>query len=335
LSKQIRKAVSKEVKVALFVLIVAAMFVFGMNFLKGKGFFDNNSRYYAIFDQVGGMYKSDPIVVNGYQIGKMGELQLINNGVNRGKILAEMVISNNIQIPSNSLAILFSADLLGEMNVKLIYDEETTTFHQDGDTVSTKIEGSLFEELGGELTPITEKLSTTMDNVNALFDFENENQQTLNYTLQSINDVLDTYNATGAILNKRLDGQLETLDALLKNVESLTSTLKGNEENINEIMTNFKDLSVSLNKLDLEQTLNNVNGTVSSLETTIGKMNSTDNTLGALLNERQMYDNLEKSTESLNVLLNDVRINPKRYININVFGGKKKEIPPITSADLE
>ena len=326
---------SKEVKVALFVIVVAAMFIFGMNFLKGKGFFDNNSTYYAIFDQVGGMYKSDPIVVNGFQIGKIGELELISEGPNRGKILALMIISNEIKIPENSVAILFSADLLGEMNVKLIYDEETTNFHQDGDTISTKIEGSLFEEIGGELTPITEKLATTMDNINQLFDFENENQQTLNYTLQSVNGVLDTYNKTGAILNQRLDGQLETLDALLKNVESLTATLRGNEENINEIMSNFKDLSASLNKLELEQTLNNVNGTVTSLQKTIGQMNSPDNTLGALLNEREMYDNLEKSTESLNVLLNDVRINPKRYININVFGGKKKEIPPITAEDLE
>jgi len=327
--------VSKEIKVALFVIIVSAIFIFGLNFLKGKGFFDDNSRYFAIFEQVGGMYKSDPIVVNGYQIGKMGELTLISEGPNRGKILAEMIVSNDVKIPENTVAILFSADLLGEMNVKLIFNEESTTYHEDGDTISTDIEGTLFEELGGELTPLTDKLSITMDNVNELFDFENENKQTLNYTLQSINEVLDTYNETGRILNQRLDGQLETLDALLSNVQSLTATLKGNEENINEIMTNFKELSASLNKLELEQTLSNVNGTVSSLETTISKMNNPDNTLGALLNEREMYDNLEKSTESLNVLLNDVRINPKRYININVFGGKKKEIPPITAEDLE
>jgi phospholipid/cholesterol/gamma-HCH transport system substrate-binding protein len=327
--------VSKEIKVALFVIVVAAIFIFGLNFLKGKGFFDDNSRYFAIFEQVGGMYKSDPIVVNGYQIGKMGELTLISEGPNRGKILAEMIVSNDVKIPENTVAILFSADLLGEMNVKLIFNEESTTYHEDGDTISTDIEGTLFEELGGELTPLTDKLSITMDNVNELFDFENENKQTLNYTLQSINEVLETYNETGRILNQRLDGQLETLDALLSNVQSLTATLKGNEENINEIMTNFKELSASLNKLELEQTLSNVNGTVSSLETTISKMNNPDNTLGALLNEREMYDNLEKSTESLNVLLNDVRINPKRYININVFGGKKKEIPPITAEDLE
>ena len=160
---------SKEVKVALFVIVVAAMFIFGMNFLKGKGFFDNNSAYYAIFDQVGGMYKSDPIVVNGFQIGKIGELELISEGPNRGKILALMIISDEIIIPENSVAILFSADLLGEMNVKLIYDEKTTNFHQDGDTISTKIEGSLFEEIGGELTPITEKLGTTMDNICLLY----------------------------------------------------------------------------------------------------------------------------------------------------------------------
>jgi phospholipid/cholesterol/gamma-HCH transport system substrate-binding protein len=327
--------VSKEIKVALFVILIAVMFIFGMNFLKGKGFFDNNSTYYAVFDQVNGMYKSDPIVVNGFQIGKMGELSLIDEGPNAGKINAQMIIAKDIKIPKKSVAVLFSADLLGEMNIKLIYPEGVSEFHANGDTISTSIEGSMFESLSGELTPITEKLGTTMDNINRLFDFETENQETLNYTLKSINDVLTTYNQTGQILNERLDGQMESIDALLKNVESLTKTLKGNEENIDEILTNFKNLSASLNKLDLEKTLHNVNGTVSSLQTTIEKMNSTDNTLGALLNERKMYDNLEKSTESLNVLLNDVRINPKRYININVFGGKKKDIPPITSKDLE
>lgn len=326
---------SKEVKVALFVIIVAAMFIFGMNFLKGKGFFDNNNTYYAIFDEVGGMYKSDPIVVSGYQVGKIGELVLISDGPNRGKILAELIVADDIDIPKGSAAILFSADLLGEMNVKLIYDEKNKTYHEDGDTISTQIEAGMLAELGGSITPITDKLSVTMDNVNQLFDFENANQQTLNYTLQSVNEVLATYNKTGQILNQRLDNQLATLDATLKNVESLTATLKGNEANIDEIMLNFKNLSATLNELQLSQTLDNVNGTVTSLQTTLGKLQTTDNSLGALLNDKKMYDNLTKSTESLNVLLNDVRINPKRYINIAVFGGKKKEIPPITSADLE
>lgn len=328
---------SKEIKVALFVIAVTAIFIFGMNFLKGKGFFDDNSTYYAIFEQVGGMYKSDPIVVNGYQIGKIGDLQLINSGTNTGKIVAELVISNDVQIPNGSVAILFSADLLGEMNVKLIYNDEAKAFHQGGDTISTEIEGSLFEEIGGELTPLTDKLSITMDNVNRLFDFEQENQQTLNYTLQSINEVLQTYNNTGLILNKRLDEQLNSIDRVLKNVESLTTTLKGNENNIDEIMTNFNELSTSLNELELKSTIDNVNSTVTSLDNAINKINSTDNSLGALLNERELYDNLEKSTASLNLLLNDVRINPKRYINVSVFGGgkKKNEIPPIEASDLE
>lgn len=326
---------SKEVKVALFVIVVAVIFILGLNFLKGKGFFDTNHTYYAIFDKVDGLYKSDPIVVNGFQVGKMGELVLISSGLNRGKIVAQMIIDETIDIPKGSKAILFSADLLGEMNVKLLFEENTPNFHQDGDTISTTIEGNLFEELGGELTPITTKLSITMDNINALFDFETENQQTLNYTLQSINEVLNTYNNTGQILNKRLDDQMASLDGMLNNIESLSANLKGNEENINEILTNFKNLSASLNQLELEQTLNSVNSTLGTLETTVAKMNDPSNSIGALLNERKMYDNLEKSTESLNVLLNDVRINPKRYISINVFGGKKKEIPPITAADLE
>jgi len=328
---------TKEIKVAFFVIAIAIVFFLGMNFLKGKGVFDNNKTYYTVFEKVDGLYTSDPVVVNGYPVGKMGELTLISEGPNRGKVLAEMIVRDDVQIPVGSKATLFSADLLGEMNVKLIYDKESTSFYENEDTILTLIEGSMFESLGEELTPLTDKLNLTLENINQLFDFENENQQTLNYTLESLNKVLDTYAQTGAVLNKRLDSQLASVDALLKNVESLTSTLNDNEENIDEILTNFNTLSASLSKLDLETTVGNVNNTLTSLETTMAKFNDPNNTIGAALNDRAIYDNLEKSTESLNVLLNDVRINPKRYINVSVFGGgkKKNQVEPITADDLD
>lgn len=328
---------TKEIKVALFVITIAVIFILGMNFLKGKGVFDNNNTYYTIFDKVDGLYTSDPVVVNGFAVGKMGALELISSGPNRGKVLAEMIVREDVQIPAGSKATLFSADLLGEMNVKLVYNEKATTFYQDGDTVLTMIEGSMFESLGAELTPLTDKLDVTLGNINQLFDFENANQQTLNYTLESLNKVLDTYNTTGNVLNKRLDSQLASVEALLKNVESLTATLNNNEQNIDEILTNFNTLSASLSKLDLETTLGNVDNTLGSLQTTIAKFDDPNNTVGAVLSDRTIYDNLEKSTESLNVLLNDVRINPKRYINISVFGGNKKknQLEPITADDLD
>ncbi|MEZ4916721.1 MAG: MlaD family protein [Chitinophagales bacterium] len=328
---------SKEIKVAIFVIVTLVVFILGMNFLKGKGFFDNNTHYYAIFDQIGGLYSSDPVVVNGFQVGKIGELHLIEKGANKGKILAELVIRDDIEVPKGSKAILFSADLLGEMNVKLLFDDKSTQNHVDGDTISTNIQGTILEELGGEITPLTDKLNLTLENVNKLFDFEKENNETLNYTLKSINELLDTYNNVGLTLNKRLDVQMAALDATLKNLESLTATLKNNEGNIDEILTNFNSLSSSLNELKLQETLNSVNSTVASLNDAVDKFSDPSNTVGALLNERSIYDNLEKSTESLNVLLNDVRVNPKRYININVFGGgkKKNEIPPLKASDLE
>lgn len=328
---------SKEIKVAIFVIITLVVFILGMNFLKGKGFFDKNAHFYAIFDQIGGLYTSDPVVVNGFQVGKIGEMTLIESGKNKGKILTELVIKDDIFIPKGSSAILFSVDLLGEMNVKLIYNEKATENHQEGDTISTTIQGTILEELGGEITPLTDKLNMTIENVNKLFDFEKENNESLNYTLKSINELLATYNNLGLTLNKRLDVQMAALDATLKNLESLTATLKNNEGNIDEILTNFNTLSSSLNELKLQETLTSVNTTVASLNTAVNKFSDPTNTVGALLSERTIYDNLEKSTESLNVLLNDVRVNPKRYININVFGGSKKknEIPPLKASDLE
>lgn len=322
---------SKQIKVAIFALGVLVVSFFGAKFLGGKGLFDSNSTYYAIFDKVAGMNNSDPVTVNGYQVGKVGGMKLIDSGKHRGKIAVDLIIRDDIKLPTNSKAVLFSADLLGAMNVKILLSD-SMSFHGDEDTIFTDVEGSMFEEIGGELTPLTDKLGTTMDNVNELFDFEKtDNVQSLNYTIENLNKTMATFQQSGELLNAQLDSQLKAIDRILANVEKTTEMVNSNEENITVALQNVKDLTTTLKALDLQNTLNNVDGTVTELQSAVAKINSTDNSMGALLNEKELYDNLEESTKNLELLLLDMRMNPSRYIHFSVFGGKAKNQPaPVT-----
>ena len=297
----------------------------------GKGFLDNNVTFYAVFDKVSGMQVSDAVVVNGYQIGKVGQMKLVDNGKLKGKIVTELVVRNDINVPNGTLAILFSADLLGEMNVKFIYGDGPG-YHVGGDTISTSIQGSMFEELSGELTPLTDKLGITVDNVNKLFDFDtaSTNVQSLNYTIENLNKTMSTFQQSGEILNAQLATQLDAIDRILANLEKTTVMINSNEANISQSITNIKDLTSNLNELDLQATLTKVNTTVDELQITVAKVNDPTNSIGALLTEKELYDNLEQSTKNLELLLLDFRMNPKRYVHFSVFPGKKKnELEPV------
>lgn len=322
---------SKEIKVALFAISIIIIFIFGLNYLKGKGFLDNNSTYYAVFDNLNGLKVSNPVVVNGFQVGTVAKLSFMYDGPNAGKIVGRINITNDIKIPKESTAILYSTGLMGDMSIKLIFTDETY-FHQEGDTINTKIEGDLLSELGGEITPITEKLNLMMENINNLFDFEKKNQQSLNYTIESINKTLEKFQTMGDIVNNNLGSLMTSADGILKDVSTTTTTLSKNEENINLMLKNLSGFSETLNDPEFKQMISSLSSTSESLDELMKKMNSTDNSLGAILNEKELYnealakvESLDGVIENVNLLLEDMRLRPDRYIHFSVFGKREKK----------
>lgn len=321
---------SREIKVAIFAVVTILIFIFGLNYLKGKGFLDNNSTYYAVFENLNGLKVSNPVLVNGFQVGTVSKLTFMYDGPNAGKIIGKITITNEVKIPKESTAILYSTGLMGDMSIKLIFNN-VNDYHQQGDTINTKIEGDLLSELGGEITPITEKLNDLMENLNMLFDFEKKNEQSLNYTIESINKTLDKFQTMGDLVNANLGSQLNSIDNILKDVEKTTSTLSKNEENINKMMENLTGFSETLNDKEFKEMMTSLSSSSQSLDELMKKMNSSDNSLGAVLNEKELYNealdkvqDLDGVIENVNLLLEDMRINPHRYIHFSVFGRKDK-----------
>lgn len=321
---------SKEVKVAIFTIFIILVFIFGLNYLKGKGFLSKNVHYFAVLENLSGLQVSNPILVNGFKVGIVSKLDFMYEGTHKGKILGRITLNKDIKIPEESTAILYSTGLMGEMSIKIIISDENT-YYDSGDTINTKIEADLLSELGGEITPITQKLNDLLNNLNMLFDFEKSNPQSLNYTIASINKTLNSFEEVSGNLSENIDNQFSNLDKVLRNLETTTKMLANNEENLDAIIGNAKNLTETLSNGELEKMIAELASTSEEAKMLVSKLNSSDNTIGALLNEKELYNELESKIASLdgvilnaNLLLEDMRLNPQRYIHFSVFGKKDK-----------
>lgn len=314
---------SKEIKVALFVILSVLIAVFGSRFLLAKGMLSANNVYYVIFDDASGLYKSNLVAINGFKVGQVEEMEYLKEGPNRGKIKVTLNVDPEYNIPQGSKAILASEGLMGDMLIKLQLNNKSNTPIESEGFIDAGVELGMIEDLGGQFTPVADNLNQTLQNINELFDFEKKNVQSLNYTVENLNKLIETYGKTGTALNAKINDLGKTLD----NLEAFTGTLDSKSESLGNTLDNIEELTGNLKDIEVKQTLTNLEEVTSKLSTALNQVNGTDNTVGALLNEKELYNDLDKAVENLNLLLKDVRLHPGRYITIQVFGKKNKEEP--------
>lgn len=321
---------SKEIKVALFIIGSILIAVIGSNFLLSKGVFSSSNTYYVVFESTEGLYKSNLIVINGMKIGKVSDLTLIKEGKDEDKILVTLDIADDIKIPVGSKAILGSegTGLMGDMLVKIHKNKKSNEFLEDGAYLERGVEVGLIDDLTGKFGPVGDNLNVTLENINKLFDFEKQNNQSLNYTIENLNTILATYNRTGNALNSKIASLGKTLD----NLESFTKSLDNKSESLGRTLDNVETLTNNFKDVEIKETLKNLEEATNSLNSVLAKVNNENNTVGALLNDKKVYNDLDKAIVNLNLLLKDLRLHPKRYVSISVFG-KKDKTGPIMSDD--
>lgn len=321
---------SKEIKVAVFVIASVLIAVFGSNFLMSKGIFSSSNTFYVVFKNTEGLYKSNLVVINGIQVGKVFDLELIKEGKDLDKIKVTLEINDDILLPQGSKAILGAegTGLMGDMLVKIKKNNKSKTILESGAFLETGIEVGLIDDIGGKFGPVADNLNATLENINKLFDFEQKNIQSLNYTIENLNKILSTYDKTGVALNSKINGLGKTLD----NLEEFTGSLNAKSDGLGRSLDNIETLTNNIKDIELTETLKNLEVATKSLNTMLANVNNPNNTVGALLNDKKLYNNLDKSIVNLNLLLKDLRLHPKRYVHISVFGAKDKE-GPIMSDD--
>ena len=294
---------SKEVKVGLIGVIGLVFFYLGSNFLKGIDFFSPVSRYYAVYENVDGLIVANPIIVNGYSVGRVSDIRILQDRDN--KILVSMDIDKDLIIGINSKATLSSNDFLGSKAIVLSIGDINSPINE-GDTIMSEIAGGL-SELLEKATPITDNLGVTISRLNDILASLRGSGDMITTTLDNLNNVLTN-------TNDLIDNNEETITTTLENLNSLTDDLSKKLSDIDPIIKGANDMISNLNMVDFENTFNQIDILLTSMNGVFDDIESGEGgTLSLLLSDDSLYNNLNKAAFDLDKLLQHINENPKHF----------------------
>jgi phospholipid/cholesterol/gamma-HCH transport system substrate-binding protein len=312
--------ISNETKIGALTAIGITILILGYSFLRGDAVFGGANKFYTVYASVDGLTISKPILVNGFQIGRVSKMNLQKNG----STLVELSVDKQYNVPKNTIAKLSSTDILGSKAIIFDYGN-SNLYAQDKDTLQSQIQGGLAESL----QPIQSKAESLIDKLDsslaAINKILNPNfQKNVDRSFLSIANSLQTLEGTTKKIDALVGTQTTHINAIMANTEVVTSNLKASSDHLTNITNNFDKVSSDIAASNLKQTLDNAGKAVADLQATLARINSTNGTLGQLINDKQVYDNLKEVTSNLNALFIDLKAHPKRYVSFSVFGGKKK-----------
>tara|TARA_R110002012_G_scaffold56192_5_gene143893 strand:+ start:2898 stop:3884 length:987 start_codon:yes stop_codon:yes gene_type:complete len=304
---------SREIKTGIIVVAGIVAFIFGLSYLKSSPLFENNKTFYAVYDNVGGLQPGTQVSINGFNVGNITDIRFKDDS---GKLLVTLTVNNDFEFSENSIAELFDTGIIGGKAVQIVPVFDKAPIAKSGDTLQSKIKPGITELVQQKLTPLQMKIEgavshadTLLMNFNQILDDPTKKQ--LQQTIASLNQVVTSFKGSADNLNLLLDNNKMQLDSSLKNVSHITS--------------NFSKLSDSLVNSDLGGTLTEFKTTINKLNAILAKIERGEGSLGKLHQDDALYDNLAEASKELDLLLQDFRLNPKRYVNVSVFGKKQKE----------
>ena len=304
---------SKEIKTAILVISGIFLFVFIFNYLKGENVFDSSKKISAIYDNVEGLAPSAAVTINGHAIGKVQSIKFKGDG--SGLLRVTMLISDDFPFSINSKAQLYEAGLIGGKAIAIIPAFDSSALVQSGDVLSSTVKPGLTDLVNQRLSPLQEKIETMMVSADQL--------------LKNLNDVFDVKTKDNIKLSI---AELTTTIASFKSTsESLNSLVIDNKSVIGETISNFNQISEdltsvskSISESDLDSIMLDLKSTISSFESMLMSIENGEGSIGKLLKDDRMYVNLQGATKQLEQLLEDMKLNPKRYVHFSLFGKKGK-----------
>lgn len=307
---------SKEFKIGLIVLISGAVLYYGFNFLKGSDFFSSSSRYYVIYENVDGLTKSNPVVVNGLTVGKVSDIDLLQNREN--DILVEITLNEDIILGDSTVADLANSDFLGSKAIVLNIGSLSSPL-EPGDTLIAKVDKGL-EQYLESVTPITNNLSITISRINEILLGLQGSGEKINNTLSELEITTREVNSIIRNNKNQLKTTLENSNRLIENIDKEVALL-------DPILRKSSGVLDSLNNLELQKTVNGVNDLLAQLNSTLLKMESEEGTLGKLMSNDSVYNNLNKLLVDLDKLAIHFNQYPKDFLK--PLGRKHKKLKGI------
>jgi len=320
---------SKEAKVGIVTSIAIACFIYGFNFLKGKNFFSSQRSFYAIYNDIDGLVEANPLLINGFRVGMVGDIQLMNDTT--GRVLVTLILNDDVNVPKNSVARVISSDLLGSKAVQLVLGNGTD-YANNGDTLLSAQEDNLKQAVNKTIAPLQKKaegLIASIDSVMVVVQqvFNESARQNLAKSFESIKGAITSLETTSFRLDTLVASEKSKISNILSKINHLATTLDNNSDKLANVIQNFSNISDSIAQSNLKQAINNADVALNQASSIMTKINKGEGTMGMLINNDSLYRKLDKSSEDLDKLLKDLRINPERYVHISVFGRKDRNKP--------
>ena len=304
--------ITREIKTAILVIASILLFIWGYSFLKGRDLFTNYKTFFVEYKSVEGLATSAPVTLNGLVIGKVTSITINQN---TGVLLVQLQIKTDFPISKSSIASIYEPGFIGGKQIAIVPNFEDKTLAVDGQMLQGGVQLGLADKVGDQLAPLQEKLEKLLGSTEKLINGLNnvldpQGQQELKITLAELSKTMEQFHRATSSVNALLDA----------NKTNLTSTVT----NLNKVSGNFSKISDSLTKADLGKTVKNLNATLAKVDGIMNGLAAGKGSMGKLLNDEAFYENIKTSTKELELLLQDIRLYPTRYVNISVFGKKNK-----------
>lgn len=306
--------VTREAKTAILVIGAILIFIWGYSFLKGRDLLHTHKTFYVVYNDVEGLSPSAPVTINGLVIGKVISISFIDN--KPGRLLVEMQVNNkDFPISKTSYATLYEPGLglMGGKQIAIIPDTDNTELAEDGDYLQSGLKPGMLSVVGEKLSPLQTKVEATvvsadslLHNINNVFD--KRTQDNLHDAIEELSKTMKQFSQASASLNTIIAGNKGKIDGALTN--------------LNDTSENLAKITDSINSANLAQTVRKLESTLANVDNILQDVESGKGTIGKLLKDEAVYENLDGATRELKELLADLKNNPKRYVHFSVFGKK-------------
>ncbi|MEZ4857720.1 MAG: MlaD family protein [Flavobacteriaceae bacterium] len=308
---------SREVKTGIFAIVSILLFILGYNFLKGSELFNKPREFYVKYSDVSGLAPAAPVTVNGLKVGKVKNIFL--EKIDGGKVIVAFVVEKDFQFSKTSLVQIYSSGFIGGNNLRIIPDYTSQELANPGDTLLGKLQSGMIDGILDKFSPLEKTITSTLSSLDSLLVGINEimddkTKQNLREGIEKLNATMTSFNSAAANMNSLLATNKDKLSNTFTNLDTTTE--------------NFSKFSDSLAQIEIGKMVRDLENTTAKFNEIVQKIDNGEGSVGKLLHDEKLYNNLTGASKQLEQLLEDMKLNPKRYVHFSLFGKRPKQYEP-------
>jgi phospholipid/cholesterol/gamma-HCH transport system substrate-binding protein len=311
--------VSKYTKLGVLIVVSITILIWGLSYLKGNDVFKKSDDYHVIYSRIEGLSASNDVMLSGYKIGQVKNIQFLPD--HSGRLLVTFSIDSSVKLPVNTVAQIVSSDLMGTRVIKINLGSGQE-FYANNDTIPGDVESDLKEQVSMQVLPIknkAEELLGTLDSAITVLTviFNEDARKNLSESFENINQTIFNIEKATADLQEVVASNKDNVSKIITNLDTITTTFSTSAEDFEKTLQNLSALSDTLAHLPVSPLLQNIFEATEKINVVLAQLERKDNSAGMLLNDKQLYENLNLLTDNMNLLLNDIRVSPERYLNFS------------------